>query len=106
MMATSKQAVSSYKLPRNNKQNLLQPTKSLRREPSDWETCGMNERNCLVWVEIVTRTDHADIRTCFDSVLFETVLGRAWASQHCAAADRDSATNSGCGDLTCDDTNP
>lgn len=61
---TSKQARSNYKLPHSGNQSPLRPTKFQRREPSDWGTCGMNEKNCLAWVEIVTRrTDRTDIFT-------------------------------------------
>jgi len=83
MKATSKQAEFNYKPPHNSSQNHFQPTKYLRRGPSDWETCGMNEKSCLVWVETVTRrTDHTEICTCRDFALSETNLTRELEHQN------------------------
>ena len=72
---TSKQAEFNYKLPHNSSQNPLQPTKSPRRGPSAWETCGMNGKSCLVWAETATRSDHMKICTyCLYCASFEAIL--------------------------------
>lgn len=47
-MMTLKQVGSSYRPLHNSSQNLLRPTKSLRRGRSAWEMCGTNGKNCLV----------------------------------------------------------
>lgn len=58
MKTTSKRAESNYKIPHNNNQNPLQPTRSLRRGPSAWEMCGMNGKSYLALVEkVMRRTD-------------------------------------------------
>ena len=77
MKMTSKRAESNYKLPHNNSQNPHRPTKSLRRGPSAWVTCGMNGKNCLVWAEIaMRRTDRTNICTYCGCISFKTVPTR------------------------------
>ena len=75
MKTTWKQAEFNYKPPHS--QYPRQPTKFPRLGLSDWETCGMNGKNCLVWVERVTRrTDHTDTCTRSTCALPETNLTR------------------------------
>lgn len=77
MTTTSKQAEFNYKLPHNSNRSLLQPTKSPRRGPFDWETCGMNGKSCLVWAGTVMRMpDHTEICTHCYRVLYETIVTR------------------------------